>query len=401
MNEKVKLSAATPSAPVKAPPKAVHDYFANHYNRTPALLVFLISAVMILLPVGFVYYYMNFVSAPQYKSEASFVLQGAEGVARGEGGRGALSSLTGLAVMFDGYAIEQFLESSDGMEDVETRVGFIGRMKPTAYDPLYQAVFRNYEMRDLSTEARLALYRDMVKIDYSITRQIVEIRVYAFTPRDAQLIADALLKSAEEFANTMNERARNELLRSATADVQTTERNLIASRQAVNNWRLNNLNLDPNRSAEMIGTIIAQLEAALADTRAELAVSETTTLNATRQTHLRARIDALSDQVARETIRLTGGERSTAEQILEYERLELRKQYDERAYETAMESLDSARSALARQQKFVSVVGSPYLDEGPDWPDQPKILALTLLLSTIFWGVLRLFFANIRSSFRH
>ncbi|MDD2868341.1 hypothetical protein [Neomegalonema sp.] len=378
-----------------------NEYFSRKYYYSSEWISFIFSLLIVLTPVAFVYYYMNFVSAPQYKSEASFVLQGAEGVVSQEGGRGILTNFTNPAAMFDGYAIEQFLESADGMADVEQRVGFIDRMKPAAYDPLYRKLFRNYELKDLSTDARISVYRDMVKITYSLTRQIVEIRVYAFSAEDARVIADALLKSAESFANTLNERARSELLRSAASEVQTMERNLISSRQAVNNWRLNNLNLDPNRSAEMIGTIIARLEAASADTRAELTVSESTTLNAARQAQLRARIDALNEQIGRETRRLTGGDRSTAEQILEYERLELRKQYDERAYESALEGLDSARTALARQQKFVSVVSAPYLDNQVDWPDQPRILALTLVLSMIFWGIARLFLTNIRSSFRH
>src|SRR5205823_452808 len=77
----------------------------------------------------------------------------------------------------------------------------------------------------------------VVNTDLDSPSSIVTLTVRAFSAEESQAINERLLKMSEDFVNRLNDRARNDLVRFATADVESAEKQQRAAVLTLSQYR--------------------------------------------------------------------------------------------------------------------------------------------------------------------
>jgi capsular polysaccharide transport system permease protein len=365
-----KISSAAASAPALA---------ARKRRRWPSRLI---AVLCVLGPTALAAVYAWGLATPQYEAEAAFIIRGPED--QGGGGGGSLFSLGGPAAngqALDGYAVAEYARSHGALEELRKRVPYDTMMTKAGDDLLMR-----YRIEP-GAESDIHYFNRMVNVEFSLTRQIVTMRVYAFTPEDAKAIAVAMIDIVETFANRMNEKARNDLLRAAQREVDMAASDLRDREAQILRWRFENNNIDPAKFTEMVMNSISRVEEALIEARIDLSRLSNLVDPGERGRELEARISVLSGELQHQQQRLTGGGDDTAaRQTMVYEQLVLSREISTELYETAVESLSMARAEADRQQKFLVLLQEAFADNSADWPNGPSLVGTTFLASLLaFW----------------
>ena len=322
------------------------------------------------------------VMAPvMYTSEARFAIRGSD-AAPGTGGGGLAGMLGAAALGADGFALRDFLQSADALTALDRRADYVARMRGHTAIP-FIGLAENAGFNDT-----LAFYQRNVTVRYSITEQILIMEVSAYGAEDARRLSDDLIKIAEEFANTANERSRRDALGLAESEVKKAEARAAEARMAINQWRMANGNIDPNQQIQIIQTVVTQLKQSLATAQAELASrSSQFDVGSARRKQLEANIASLEAQITAESEKLTSGNRSVANQLAEYQRLGTEMEFAEKQLASAQQSLEQARVTTLRQAKYIFRITQPTMPQQPTHPASLKIILTTLLISSLVYAI--------------
>ena len=130
----------------------------------------------------------------------------------------ALAGAGGVTTFVDAQIIAKYLQSQQIVEDllptVDLRAIYSRRIRRTRYARL----------KDNSAIEDLAKYwNSMVSVNSDLTSGIVNVEVRAFSPEDSAKVTQAVLSASEKLVNDLSLRARNDAVRSATADVAKSE----------------------------------------------------------------------------------------------------------------------------------------------------------------------------------
>ncbi len=339
------------------------------------------TLALLLGPVVIAALYVFVLGTPMYLSETRFAVRGGEhnrmpglsGILGGSGG-GTPPLIAGLV---DGYSVRDFLQSREAMEKLDAAVGFVSRYSIPEADQFVRLP------SDASRDRAYQTYKSMIQPSFNMVEQIVVVRVYAFSPEDAVMLASALTTLAEKFSDDINKRSRQDALTLSEQEAERYDSRVRNARIALNDWRKRNANIDPGANVLMINTLITTLEQNLSDTRSQLAQTMAATQNSPQKKGLEQRIAAIKAELADARRRLTGdstlNDRSEALQLAEFERLKIDLESAEKSREGARASLDDARVQVIRQQKYVFTVAAPSQPDSPDYPGPYKFLGGGLL----------------------
>ena len=370
---------ATPM-PVLLPPRA-----AMAPRRQPSRFQprgpFAWFVLLVLLPTAMIAGYYAVYAADMYESQSQFLVRGRSG---GSGGGGSPSA--GLLGLFGGsamrpggeeaQAVAAFIDSTDAVLALRERIDLVEIWRRPEADAVAMLWWSQPE-----AERLLRYYRRRVTVEYDIETGLTTLRVLAFRPADARVIAEALLSLAEGLVNRFSARTSEDTLRVAHEEVQIAERRVTAAREAVTAFREREQALDPTASAAAAMQTINALEASLAQARAELQEKRAFMRPDNPQIHvLNNRIAALTQQVATERGRRTRGEETLTQLISAYERLQIEREFADRQLVSAISSLESARADAQRQQTFLMRVVEPNLPERALYP-KSFFNTLTILVS--------------------
>jgi capsular polysaccharide transport system permease protein len=370
------LSLADQPEPAPAP------WYARFWRKPFFLLVIFPSLLAAL------YFYA--IAAPQYVSEARFVVssRGNDGAAQAARGMAAsaLGGFGGGMASSETNSVRDFLTSLDAVMEANAKLDLVG---------LWQRPEADFLARLWYTEPELLarFYGRMVTVSMDPTTSVTTLRVRGFRPEDSKALAETLLASAETLVNRLSERSRNESLRVARQEMEISERRVQESRAALVRFREQEQELDSAGAVQAAVTLRGQMETALAQSRAEL----TERLNFMRPDNpalqaTRNRIEALERQIAAERMRHTGTTAGSdgavlARQLANYERLMLEREFADKQLASATASLENARLEAQRQQLFLSRIVEPNLAVYALYPRKLVNVASILVGLTIFYGI--------------
>ncbi|MDK9696782.1 MAG: hypothetical protein OEL76_10340 [Siculibacillus sp.] len=331
-----------------------------------------------------------------YFSETLFAIRQSDASAGGGkagGGGGLLAGIAGAEIAFDGFALRDFIQSADALDHLERTSGFARRTADRGIDPLY-----SYSS-SADQDTRLAAFRRLVTVRYSLTEQMLSMSVGAYSAEDARAISDGLIAIAESFANRANERSRRDALELAQTELTRAEQRAVAAQLALNEWRLARGNVDPKQSIQMIQTVVGQLEQAASQVQADLAsLPAQIDAQSARRRQLEARLGALREQIRTEQDKLTGGPDSVSNLLRDYDKLNLELEFANKQVTSARESLEQARLAMVRQTKYISIISNPTVAVRPSHPATLKIVPTVFVLSALIYGVLSMVLAMVRET---
>jgi capsular polysaccharide transport system permease protein len=345
---------------------------------------------LVIVPFVIACVYFLGIATPQFTAEARFAVRTLDGPDIGGLDEGPLAT---TPLQQDAYVVTSFIHSPAILERLAPRIDF-NRLFADERIDFWARLDRDYSREDLADHwnRHVATYLDGPS-------GIVTLKTRAFSPEDAQLLAQAIIDESEKLANEISMRARTDYV--ARAEQEVGERQ-IGYRQALE--RLNELQnrtaiLDPRMQATETGTLLTGLLAQKLEIDARLFVLEqhsATDSPTVRQ--LRRAQDALKGQI--DDLRSQLASSGTADDNLSnsfrrFAELETDRILASELYAVARRNLAQAKVDAIRKAVYVTVFVPPALAEESRYPRRIAMPLLILIGLGVAWGVGVLFWASV------
>lgn len=310
---------------------------------------------------------------------------------------GGITQLTGSGGAADTDILYDFLRSEDIVAKIDNNIDLRTRFsKAWPEDPVF-ALDPSLPIEDVTK-----YWQKQVDVIYSTSTRLITVRVSAFTPEDAKIIADATFDEASRTINRLSDIAREDATKFARAELERSQERLTKTRQEMTAFRMRTQIVDPQ--ADLAGQmgVLNTLQAQLAEA---LVAFDTLTENARRDdprvTQARLKIDAIRARIAEERSRFgASGEaadgKNYAELMAEYEKLASDMEFAERTFRAAQASYEVALADAQRQSRYLAAHIQPKLAETSIEPNRIWLLATIFAVMLIGWSIMLLIYYSIR-----
>ncbi|MEG2312730.1 chain-length determining protein [Brevundimonas sp.] len=348
--------------------------------------------VIVVLPtIAAAVYYIG-LAAPQYESEARFVVRSAEQNQPSAFGL-ALQGVGISGSQTDVFAVHEYIKSRDGMDSANKAVSIEKALGRPVVDFLARYP-RFWESKDVETEYKA--YLRHVTVGYDSTTGISTLRVRAFAPTDSEKLAVALLDSGEVLVNSLNQRSYENAIKDAGEAVRKAELNLLASQNELSTYRNQEAFVDPARTAQEANGLITDLLTNLAVAKAERSQMMALAPQSPELARLNARIRAFEAQISEERMKIAGNVSSLASKIGEYERLELNREVAGRELVQARTSREAAERQASSQKLYLQRIVEPKAAAVPTYPNRLRGILTVLTVCFAAFSLGWLVWASIR-----
>ena len=351
----------------------------------------------VVLPTALAALYFTQYATDIYVSESSYVVRSPNQQPATGAGLGALLQGAGFSGFSkapdDVYAISEYIRSRDALNYLDERLDLHTAWKSPEID-----LFHRFDPldRDDSREALYEYYLKRVKVGANPASAITTLNISGFTPEQVLEMNKLLLGKAEELVNILNERGRNDLIRFAEKEVQLAEDKAKAAAEALSDFRNTQAVVDPEKQTMLHFEQIARLQEELIRTRGQLTQLKVFAPDSPHPPALELRAQTLEAEIATETEKITGGEKSLASKAADYQRLQLEREFADKQLAVAMSALEGARSEAQRQQLYLETIAKPSLPDDATYPKRLRGIATTLILGLVAWGILAMLLAGVR-----
>ena len=358
----------------------------------------------VLLPVLVSTAYFMLVASDRYAVEIKFAIRSPGGATSSDllglvsGGAAAGSTVA------DSWMVVEYLESREFLDTLSQEID----LKALYSEPLGDILTRL--PADATTEDMVDFLPRIVSANFESATQIITVETQAFTPADATRMAEAVLQASSTLINAVSEKARRDTVRVAELEVARAEQALRDQRAAIASFRETEQKIDPTASVATQEGVLAQLQNRLASTRTELSsLREFLSPEAPSVRVLQSQIDSLERQIGAERARLGIGDiggpetdgtsrvtESLNRSVTLYEALKVDLDFRERAYLSALSSLEAARIEADRQQRYVATFVTPSQPQSARYPQVTLTMLLIGAVAFLIWGVLAMFLHILR-----
>ena len=355
----------------------------------PTVIAF---GVVVLLPTLLAAIYFLFIASPRYVSEAHFVVQSAS--KQQPSSLGVALQGVGLSTnSTDSFVVHEYIRSRDALTALQPHLDVRAMLSRSGVDAFsrFPAPGQGATQEDL-----YKAFQRRVTVGYDTTTGISTLRVQAFTPRDAQAVASALLDGGETLVNRLNARSAAQDVEDAERSVMEAEARLGAIQQRLTTYRNRESMLDPEASAKEGAAFLAELQGTLASLRADRALLASQAPQSPQLPALDARIRAYEQQLSIERAKVAGNADSLATKVSGYEALMLERTLADRALTAASTALDAARDSARRQKLYLERVVSPNLPDKATEPRRWRGVLAVLVTMLLLYGVGGLLWAGLR-----
>lgn len=351
----------------------------------------------VLLPTLLAAVYYMVVAADRYAAGAGFSVRGMDG--GGMGGGDLLGSFTGLAsngsTNSDSYIILKFLKSRDLVEKVEDRLPFREIYSSPRADFLTQLD------PSVDIEHVVDYWSNRIRTTFDSTSGIVTFEVEAFTPTDAEGVAQAVLDETKALINELSSQARRDAVAYAQSEVERAETRLRAALTALRTFRETERSIDPAGVAQMQMELIGNLEMQRSQVNARIAaIQGEVDQDSPSMRSLQRQEEALQQQIQRLrsgiAVNEDGSETALTSQLAAYETLEVERNFAQQAYASALGSLEQARVEADRQQRYLAIYSKPSQPQYPIYPERYLNILLVFAGAAVFWAIGALITVSVR-----
>ena len=351
--------------------------------------MFLLTVVA---PTALALIYFGLMASDVYLSESRFVVRSPE--RQVATGLGALLKGAGFSrAQDDSYTVHDYILSRDALKEINDKL-VIGKAFASNTVDLFSR-FGGLDF-DTSFEALHRYYQKKVEVQQDSASSITTLTVRAYTAQDAQNINQKLLELSEGLVNRLNERGRQDLIRSAASEVADAETKSKAAALALSAYRNAKGVVDPERQATVQLQQAAKIQDELIATKTQLAQLRAFTPQNPQIQALQLRAKTLQTEMDIETGKVTGGERSLANKAADFQRLALEREFADKQLASAMTSLELARNEAQRKQVYLERIVQPSLSDMALEPRRLRGILATFVLGLVAWGILTMLLAGVR-----
>jgi capsular polysaccharide transport system permease protein len=354
----------------------------------------LIYAGIIGASVSLASLYGSVIAAPRYAAETLFSVRGNDSAGAAQQPVASMISQgasSGIGTGFvDGFAVAAFIQSRDGMQQLQKRLNLRAMLSNDGLDPMARL------SPDDGSDALYRAYQRAVSAKFNMIEQENVVDVEAFSPEDSRMIADAVVAVAQDFVERTDEQGVRNSLEVSAGQLHAAEDRAAHAANAVAAWRSSNHNIDPEAESTMIMQMIGQIEQEL--TRARINYSKIAAVG--NPDHLmlvpaREQVTALEAQLAQTRARLAGGANSQAAQFTAYNRLKNAQAFADNDLVAARDAYQQAVLQATRLRRYLTVIARPVAQAVPSSP-RVALLALEGLLVGVVLAFLSSFGMSLR-----
>lgn len=386
-----------PPAPAQTPPPKVAPPAPQSRFRRRHFLALFSFWVLVVLPIVASGWYLWARAADQYASFVGFSV-------RSEEGASALDSVLGPLDLGGGQTpdaeiLYEFIQSQSLVAALDTQLDLRGIWSKA--DPDVDPVFAYHPpgtIEDLRDHWQRKVY-----VSFDSATGLLELRVLAFTPEDARLIAEAIATESTALINGLSLQARDDAIGYAGEELEAAVARLKEARRALTEFRNRTQIVDPTIDVEGQAGLLNQLNGQLAQALIDLdMLTATTRAGDPRIEQAETRISVIEARIEDEKRKLgIGGEAGTeaeafANLVGEYESLVVDREFAERTYTGALAAYDAAQAEARRQSRYLAIHLPPTLAEAPEYPQRLALWAMIAGLSFLTWAVLVLIAYSLR-----
>ena len=341
--------------------------------------------IMVILPGLVSGWYLWAKAADQYASYVGFSVRREDASSAIEL-LGGITSLSGSSSS-DTDILYEFLQSQELVTriDEELDLRAIWSRQGTESDPIF-----SYDAPG-TIEDLVDHWNRMIGIYYDNSTRLIDLRILAFDPVDAQMIATEIYDESSTMINQLSAVAREDAISYARDDLDQAEARLTAARVTLAQWRNDNQTVDPTVDTAGQMGLVTNLQAQLAEALIELDILRGTGRpNDPRITQAERRISVIEERINAERAVLgtsAVGGIAFADLVGQYERLVADQELAERAYTAALFAFDGARNEARRQSRYLAAHVRPTLAQASQFPDRPTILLTITFFAFLIWGV--------------
>ncbi|MGK8205109.1 hypothetical protein ACRS8P_21065 [Burkholderia cenocepacia] len=339
---------------------------------------------VVVLPTLIVAIYYIIFASSQYQTEARFFIK--SGSPSGNELPSALSVTAGQsAAAAVTLAAVDYLKSPDVLAFLRTRMNLVDMYNKPKLDIFYR-------LGGNGSEQRLSRYLfgqlPMIDVYVDINSQLGVVKVRAFSPKDAEAIADAMLQGADDLVDRFSKRAEQDTLAVAQESVANAEQELIRQKGLMAAFRARKAIIDPERASAGMTDMISSLSQQLAQAKVDLSTTQKyLDGNSPKVNQLRQQVAALQAQIAAVGQSSTEPHESLASALSGYEQIQAHTQFAEANLTSALSSLENARLEAAKQHLFLVKVVKPTAAEESEYPRRILIIVSAFVVLNVFFGI--------------
>jgi capsular polysaccharide transport system permease protein len=380
----LELQPALKPTALPAPEKKT---LANRFMRINRLFLLTVA-----LPTTLAVVYFGLMASDVYISESRFVVRSPD--RQTASGLGALLKGAGFSrSQDDSYTVHDYVLSRDALKAIDDKLGIGKAFASSQVDVVSR--FGGLDF-DTSFEALHRYYQKKVDMQQDSASSISTLTVRAYSAQEAQGINQKLLELSEGLVNRLNERGRQDLIRSAASEVADAETKSKAAALALSAYRNAKGVVDPERQATVQLQQVAKLQDELIATKTQLAQLRAFTPQNPQIQSLQLRAQTLQAEMDLETTKVAGGERSLSGKAADFQRLALEREFADKQLGSAMVSLEQARNEAQRKQVYLERIAQPSLPDTALEPRRLRSILATFVLGLVAWGILTMLLAGVR-----
>lgn len=347
---------------------------------------------VVLLPTAISVLYYGFIASDVYTSESQFVVRSPERPARN--GLGVILASAGFSNASEEVrAAQGYIQSRDALRTLEAdnlarkawgspEVSLFDRFNPLGWSGSFEELYRYYTGK--------------VGIEFDSETGITRLTVRAFTPGDSQVINRRLLEQAEGLVNKLNERGQSDMIRNAEREVAEAQEQSRKAALELAAFRNQAGVIDPERQATVQLQMISKLQDELIGARMQLLQLSAVAAQNPQVPMLRVRIKGLERAIGEQLGQVAGGSRSLSAAAVQYQRLQLQREFADRQLAAALAASQEARNEGRRQRAYVERIAQPSLPDTAMGPRRLRGVLATLVVGLAAWGILVMLLAGVR-----
>jgi capsular polysaccharide transport system permease protein len=345
-----------------------------------------------IIPTALAILYFGLIASDVYISESRFVVRSPERQTASP--LGLILKGAGFSkAQDDSYTVQDYVLSRDALKALDDELKIKEAYSSSSIDLFSRFAGTDW---DDSLEAFHQYYQKKVNVQLDSASSITTLTVRAYTSEAAQGVNQRLVELAESLVNKLNERGRQDMIRFATDEVAEAQAKAKAAALALSQYRNAKGVIDPEKQSTIPLQQVAKLQDELIATRTQIMQLEKLAKDNPQLPVLRQRIGLLEGEIAAETNRVAGGERSLAGKAAEFQRLALEKEFSDKMLASAMSTLEQAKNEAQRKQLYLERIVLPNKPDQAMEPRRIRGILSTLAVGLVLFAVLTMLFAGMR-----
>lgn len=357
--------------------------------------------IFVILPTIVAAVYYAACASNQYVAEFRFaVTNDTPSQLTSSTGQTVMSMMSGAATpdMVNNYMATDYLRSRQVAEELQAHINVISLYSRPEID-----WWSRFEAQE-PMEKFVLYWKSVVDTAYDPMTGLATAQVRAFTPKDALLIANTMVKLSEDLINRIANRSQLEAVKAAEKEVEKAENRLKSVRAQLIEFRNRSGVIDPTASVSASNsTLIQTLRANLADLQTNVATLLRQGLAPTAPTVqiAQSQIKSTKEQIAQVEAEVGHniGRPGMSSVVGEYEQLSLERQLAETMVTSTMQILQQARATAAAQHIYVTPYVHPSLPQSSTYPRRLTAVLTIAVFAFLGWTIFMLVARGIREHY--